>query len=101
MHYLILFLFEMLGKDNQKMDNYSEIPHLKEEIKSKEGNIKTILRKEKDKNEDKDDISLKIFGNNINERKPKYYGKTKSLLFLNENPILILGEDSNSLLFNI
>ena len=59
--------------------------------------MKNLLRKEKDKNEDKDDISLKIFGNNINERKPKYYGKTKSLLFLKENPILILGEDSNSL----
>lgn len=86
----------MLGKDNQKMDNYSEISNLKEEIKSKEGNIKSILKKENE-NKDKEEIPLKIFGNNINERKPQYYGKTKTLLFLNENPILILGEDSNSL----
>ena len=73
---------------NSKEENYSEISQLKEDIKSKE--------KAKKEN-DKGDKQLTIFGNNINDRKPKYYGKTKSLLFCNETPILILGEDRNFL----
>ena len=76
----------------KKEDNYSEISHLKEEIKSKEK-----FKKEKENIKYDKILTLKIFGNNINDRKPKYYGKTKSILCYNESPILILGEDSNFL----
>ena len=76
--------------EKQKEDNFSEISYLKEEIKSK-------INSEKENKDIKDDKPLTIFGNNINDRKPEYFGKTKSLLYCNESPILILGEDSNFL----
>lgn len=68
----------------ENLSNF-EFSNLKEEIKSKENSL--------EKN-DKNKVILKIFGNNIDERKPKYYGKTKTLIFFKETPILILGEDS-------
>ena len=75
-------------KENaSKEDFYNEFSNLKEEIKSKENSLER-------NNKDKEENLLKLFGNNINERKPKYYGKTKSFLFFHEIPILILGEDS-------
>ena len=76
--------------ENQKEDNYTEISHLKEEIKSKENSKKEIENIKNNK-------ALTIFGNNINDRRPKYYGKTKSIFYFNEKPIFILGEDSNFL----
>lgn len=83
-------------ENNVPKEDYSEMSKLIDNIKLKEGNIKSkdIFRNKDIDNENK---NLKLFGNNINERKPKYYGKTKSLLFFKENPILILCEDSNYL----
>jgi len=77
----------MLEKD----DSFSEISHLKEEIKSKDIQQNS---KKKDNNKSKDN-SLKLYGNDINDKKPRYFGKTKSLLFIGETPFLIFGEDSN------
>ena len=77
----------MLEKDV----SFSEISHLKEEIKSKD--IQQNPKK-KDNDNSKDD-SLKLYGNDINDKKPRYFGKTKSLLFIGETPFLIFGEDSN------
>ena len=84
-------------ENNIPKEDYSEMSKLKDNIKLKEGNIKSkdIFRNKDIDNENK---NFKLFGNNINERKPKYYGKTKSLLFFKENPILILCEDSNYLI---
>ena len=89
----------MLEKDDQDED-YSEMSKLKDDIKIKEGNIKS-KQIFKNKDIDNENKPLKIFGNNINERKPKYYGKTKSLLFFKESPILILCEDCNYLIYLI
>ena len=50
--------------------------------------------KKKDNDNSKDD-SLKLYGNDINDKKPRYFGTTKSLLFIGETPFLILGQDSN------
>ena len=84
-------------ENNSSKEDYSEMSKLKDNIKLKEGNIKSkdIFRNKDIDNENK---NFKLLGNNINERKPKYYGKTKSLLFFKENPILILCEDSNYLI---
>ena len=79
---------------NSKEEKYSEISHLKEEIKTKE-------KSKKENENDKDDKPLTIFGNNINDRKPKYYGKTRTLLYCKETPILILGEDRNFFIYLI
>lgn len=82
-------------ENNVPKEDYSEMSKLIDNIKLKEGiKSKDIFRNKDIDNENK---NLKLFGNNINERKPKYYGKTKSLLFFKENPILILCEDSNYL----
>ncbi len=76
-----------IDEENNNEHYHSEICQLKEEIKSKDfTKIKEKEKKEK---------PLKLYGNNINDKKPKYYGKTKSLLFIKETPVLILGEDSN------
>ena len=74
-------------EENPNKD-YSEISKLKEEIKSNEY-TKLIM------NKNKEEKPLKLYGNDINDKKPNYFGKTKSLLFIKEIPILILGEDSN------
>ena len=74
-------------EENPNKD-YSEISKLKEEIKSNEY-TKIIM------NKNKEEKPLKLYGNDINDKKPNYFGKTKSLLFIKEIPILILGEDSN------
>lgn len=77
----------MLERD----DSFSEISHLKEEIKSKD-----VQQNWKQKDNDKSkNNSLKLYGNDINDKKPRYFGKTKSLLFIGETPFLILGQDSN------
>ena len=75
-------------EENHNKVDYSEISKLKEEIKSKEFTKKIM-------NKDKEEKSLKLYGNDINDKKPKYFGETKSLLFIREIPVLILGEDSN------
>ena len=67
--------------ENSK-DDFSEFSHLKDEIKSRNDPIKKIEK------------SLKLYGNDADEKKPKCYGKTKVLLYIGDNPILILGEDS-------
>ena len=89
-----------MKENDEENKDYSEISKLKEEIKLKENNT-TSKKNIQNNNKDNEDIPLKIFGNNINERKPKYYGKTKSLLFYKESPILILCEDSNYLIYLI
>ena len=77
----------MLERD----DSFSEMSHLKEEIKSKD-----IQQNSKKKDNDKSkDNSLKLYGNDINDKKPRYFGTTKSLLFIGETPFLIFGENSN------
>ena len=75
----------------ERGDSFSEISHLKEEIKSKDIQ-KNMNKKDNDKSKDN---SLKLYGNDINDKKPKYFGKTKSLLFIGETPFLIFGENSN------
>ena len=70
--------------ENLKKD-FSEYSSLKEEIKSKEFPKKEKIKEEK---------ALRLFGNDINDKKPKYYGKTKALLYIGDTPIVILGEDS-------
>lgn len=79
----------MLEKD----DSFSEISHLKEEIKSKD--IQQNSKKKDIDNDKSKDNSLKLYGNDINDKKPKYFGKTRSLLFIGETPFLIFGENSN------
>lgn len=75
----------------EKEENYSEMSLLKDEIKSKENNKKL----EKNETIYKEKESLKLLGNDFNDLRPKFYGKTKSILFIGETPILILGEDCN------
>jgi hypothetical protein len=74
-----------------------ELSKLKEEIKPKKE--KTLNQKEKEKNKsNKSNKSNLLFKNDINIIKPKYYGRTKSLLFIGQTPIFILGESSKKLL---
>ena len=71
-----------------------ELSKLKEEIKPKIE--KGLNQKEKEKN--KSNKSNLLFKNDINIIKPKYYGRTKSLLFIGQTPIFILGESSKKLI---
>ena len=41
--------------------------------------------------------SLLLFKNDINIKRPKYFGRTKSLFFIGETPIFVLGESGNHL----
>jgi len=73
-----------------------ELSDLKEEeIKPKI--VKDSNKKEKEKEKDENKSNL-LFKNDINILKPKYYGRTKSLLFIGQTPIFILGESSKKLL---
>jgi hypothetical protein len=71
-----------------------ELSKLKEEIKPKIE--KALNHKEKEKN--KSNKSNLLFKNDINIIKPKYYGRTKSLLFIGQTPIFILGESSKKII---
>ena len=64
-----------------------EISTLKEVVKTKE-----LFPKKTKKSKNKDEKSLLLFQNDINIKKPKYFGKTRSLFFIGETPIFILGE---------
>ncbi len=69
-----------------------EISVLKDQIKSKE-----LINKKSDKTKNKkkeNDKSLLLFKNDISIKKPKYFGRTRSLLFIGETPIFVLGESS-------
>ena len=73
-----------------------ELSDLKEEeIKPKKVKDSNKKEKEKEKDENKENL---LFKNDINILKPKYYGRTKSLLFIGQTPIFILGESSKKLL---
>ena len=75
----------------KKLDESTKgISHLKDEIKEKN----SITKKPNKKNK-----SNLLFQNDINIKKPKYFGKTKTLLFFGETPIFILGESSNNQLY--
>jgi hypothetical protein len=74
-----------------------ELSKLREEIKPKIE--KSSNKKEKEKNKSKNTNLL--FKNDINILKPKYYGRTKSLLFIGQTPLFILGESSKKLLYYI
>ena len=69
------------------VEETKEISTLKEQIKSKE-----LFPKKSKKSKNKDDKSLLLFQNDINNKKPKYFGRTRSLFFIGETPIFILGE---------
>ena len=62
------------------------ISDLKDEIKEN----KSISKSNK-KNK-----TNRLFKNDIKVKKPKYFGKTKALLFFRETPIFILGESSKN-----
>lgn len=62
------------------------ISDLKDEIKEN----KSISKSNK-----KNKTNL-LFKNDIKVKKPKYFGKTKALLFFGETPIFILGESSKN-----
>lgn len=72
----------------------SELSKLKEEIKPK---IETASNKKEEENNLSNKSNL-LFKNDINILKPKYYGRTKSLLFIGQTPLFILGESSKKLL---
>ena len=69
-----------------------ELSKLKEEIKPKIE--KALNHKEKEKKPKNPNL---LFKNDINILKPKYYGRTKSLLFIGQIPLFILGESSKVL----
>ena len=73
-----------------------EISTLKEQVKSKE-----LFPKKSTKSKNKDDKSLLLFQNDINNKKPKYFGKTRSLFFIGETPIFILGESRNLIFYHL
>jgi len=73
-----------------------ELSDLKEE-EIKQKIVKDSNKKEKEKEKDENKSNL-LFKNDINILKPKYYGRTKSLLFIGQTPIFILGESSKKLL---
>lgn len=78
------------NKSEEKEETIEEMANLKEEeIKSKE-----ISSKETETKKKSIDKSTLLFKNDINILKPKYYGKTKTLLFIGQTPIFILGESS-------
>ena len=73
-----------------------EMKKLKEEAKPK--NVSSKKKKLKKKSIDKSSL---LFKNDINILKPKYYGKTKTLLFIGQTPVFILGESSKKYYNNI
>jgi hypothetical protein len=84
----------MKPENKKEIDETSrELSNLKEEIKPKIEKISN--RKEKEKN--KSNNSNLLFKNEINIVKPKYYGRTKSLLFIGQTPLFILGESSKKI----
>ena len=70
-----------------------ELSNLREEIKS---NIEKNSNKKEEKEKKPKNPNL-LFKNDINILKPKYYGRTKSLLFIGQTPLFILGESSKKL----
>ena len=74
-------------------ESTKDISDLKDEVKVK--SIKSVSKqsKNKDKSNNK---SLLLYKNDIKIKKPKYYGKTKSILFVGETPIFILTESSKN-----
>ena len=68
------------------LENY---PNIREEIKPKIENNSNMEKKSKNQN--------LLFKEYINILKPKYYGRTKSLLFIGQTPLFILGENSKVL----
>ena len=71
-------------------ESTKDISDLKDEIKS----VKSASKQSKNKG--KSNKSLLLYKNDIKIKKPKYYGKTKSLLFVGETPIFILTESSKN-----
>ena len=67
-----------------------EISVLKDQIKSTEISSKKFSKIKNKKNQL--DKSSLLFKNDINIKKPKYFGKTRSLFFIGETPIFVLGE---------
>ncbi len=74
-------------------ESTKDISDLKDEIKLNE----SIPEKEIDKNQSNKQ-SLKLYKNDINIKRPKYYGRTKTLFYIGDTPIFILCESSNKLL---
>ena len=72
-------------------ESTQDISDLKDEVKS----IKSVSKKSKNKDKS-NNKTLALFKNDINIKKPKYYGKTKTLLFVGETPIFILTESSKN-----
>ena len=70
-----------------------ELSNLREEIKS---NIEKNSNKKEEKEKKPKNPNL-LFKDHINILKPKYYGRTKSLLFIGQIPLFILGENSKVL----
>ena len=66
-----------------------DISTLKDEIK-----LNNSLSQKSEKHKVLINQSNKLFKNDINIKKPKYYGKTKTLFFIGETPIFILCENS-------
>ena len=73
-----------------------ELSNLREEIKSNIEKNSNSNKKEKEKEKKPKNPNL-LFKNDINILKPKYYGRTKSLLFIGQTPLFILGESSKKL----
>lgn len=73
-----------------------EISTLKEQTKSKE-----LFSKKSKNSKNKEDKSLLLFQNDINNKKPKYFGKTRSLFFIGETPIFILGESRKKIFYHL
>ncbi len=71
-----------------------ELSNLREEIKSNIEKNSNSNKKEKEKKPKNPNL---LFKNDINILKPKYYGRTKSLLFIGQTPLFILGESSKKL----
>ena len=69
-----------------------ELSNLRKEIKSNIENNSN--KKEKEKKQKNQNL---LFKNDINILKPKYYGRTKSLLFIGQTPLFILGESSKKI----
>ncbi len=84
---------DVLESKDMEESSSQDISDLKDEIKSKETTSEKIDNKKK-----KTDKSNLLYKNDINIKKPKYFGRTRSIFFIGETPIFILCEKSKKLL---
>ena len=89
---------------SNSLDNNMENYQINEEkMKAKLKNEEEIALNVEKHNQDKTEGSKPylLYGNHIENLKPKYLGKARAFLFINNYPLIIIGPDCKFIIINI